>query len=427
MGEGREAVASFSARQLEVLTWWTPASPHRGRDALICHGAVRSGKTFCMGLSFVAWAMEEFDGRSFAICGKTRGGVERNILTPLLPRLEGLGFRCRHQRSRGVVDITRGRRRNRFWLFGGKDEGSAARIQGITLAGVLLDEAALMPRSFVEQALARCSVEGSRFWFNCNPEHPGHWFYREWILRAREKNALVLHFRMEDNPSLSPAMLERYRSLYSGPFYERYVLGRWTAPQGAVYPFFRRDLHVVERLPEGLGDWYISCDYGTVNPCSMGLWGRKGEIWYRAAEYYHDSRREGVQRTDEEYYEALEALAGGRELQGVVVDPSAASFLEYIRRRGRYRAIPAVNQVADGIRRVGRELRAGRLLISASCADAIREFGEYRWAQGKDRDQPVKEQDHAMDDIRYFVSTVACREEEGFWARSVSRKKESGI
>ncbi len=427
MSRGGEALAAFSPRQMEVLTWWTRPSPHRGRDALICHGAVRSGKTFCMGLSFVAWAMEEFDGRSFAICGKTRGGVERNILTPLLPRLESLGFRCRHQRSRGVVDITRGNRRNRFWIFGGSDEGSAARIQGITLAGVLLDEAALMPRSFVEQALARCSVEGSRFWFNCNPEHPGHWFYREWILRAREKNALVLHFRMEDNPALSPAMLERYRNLYSGPFYERYVLGRWVAPQGAVYPFFREEEHVVRRLPEGLSDWYISCDYGTVNPCSMGLWGRKDGIWYRAAEYYHDSRREGVQRTDEEYCDALEALAGDRPIRGVVVDPSAASFLECIRRRGKYRAIPAVNQVADGIRRVSRELRAGRLLIGDSCADAIREFGQYCWAQGRDSDQPVKEHDHAMDDIRYFVSTVVCREEEGFWARSVSRRRSEGI
>ena len=241
MSGSKGPLAPFSKKQLEVLTWWDQGSPHRDRDAVICHGAVRSGKTFCMGLSFVSWAMSAFDGQSFAICGKTRGGVERNLLTPLLPQLERLGFRCRHQKSRGAVDVTRGNRRNRFWLFGGRDEGAGALIQGVTLAGVLLDEAALMPRSFVEQAVARCSVEGSRFWFNCNPEHPGHWFYREWILGAEEKNALVLHFRMEDNPSLSPEMLARYRKLYAGPFYRRYVLGEWTAPAGAVYPFFRRE------------------------------------------------------------------------------------------------------------------------------------------------------------------------------------------
>ena len=122
------------------------------------------------------------------------------------------------------------------------------------MAGVLLDEAALMPRSFVEQAIARCSVEGSRLWFNCNPEHPGHWLYREWILGAKEKNALVLHFRMEDNPYLSPGMLERYRRLYTGPFYRRYVLGEWTAASGAVYPFFAPGEHIVQKLPEGLGE-----------------------------------------------------------------------------------------------------------------------------------------------------------------------------
>ena len=276
----------------------------------------------------------------------------------------------------------------------------------------------------MEQALARCSVEGSRFWFNCNPEHPGHWLYQEWILRAAEKNALVLHFRMEDNPTLSPAMLERYRRLYTGTFYRRYVLGEWTAAAGAVYPFFSLAEHTVPQPPEGLGDWYISCDYGTVNPCSMGLWGRRGAVWYRVAEYYHDSRRAGVQHTDEEYLAALEELAGGRPVRGVVVDPSAASFLECLRRRGRYRAIPAVNRVADGIRRVGGELRAGRLVICAGCRDAIREFGQYRWAQGKEKDQPVKEHDHAMDDIRYFVSTVACREDPGpgVWATSCSRR-----
>ena len=424
MPRRRNDLAAFSPKQLELLTWWTGWSPHRGKDAVICHGAVRSGKTFCMGLSFITWAMEGWDGQSFAICGKSRGGAERNLVDPLLPVLQRLGLSCRYQRGRGTLDVTWRGRRNRFWLFGGRDEGAAALIQGVTLAGVLLDEAALLPRSFVEQALARCSVEGSRFWFNCNPEHPGHWLYQEWILRAAEKNALVLHFRMEDNPTLSPAMLERYRRLYTGTFYRRYVLGEWTAAAGAVYPFFSLAEHTVPQPPEGLGDWYISCDYGTVNPCSMGLWGRRGAVWYRVAEYYHDSRRAGVQHTDEEYLAALEELAGGRPVRGVVVDPSAASFLECLRRRGRSRAIPAVNQVADGIRRVGGELRAGRLVICAGCRDAIREFGQYRWAQGKEKDQPVKEHDHAMDDIRYFVSTVACREDPGpgVWATSCPRR-----
>lgn len=157
--------------------------------------------------------------------------------------------------------------------------GSASLIQGVTLAGVLLDEVALMPRSFVEQALARCSVPGSRYWFCCNPEHPFHWFYREWIEKAREKNCLYLHFTMRDNPSLTPAIRRRYEGLYSGSFYRRFVLGEWCAPSGAVYPMFSPQTHVVERLPAGLTQWYLSCDYGTVNPCSHRAVGLLPRRW----------------------------------------------------------------------------------------------------------------------------------------------------
>ena len=139
----------------------------------------------------------------------------------------------------------------------------------MTLGGVLLDEVALMPRSFVEQALARCSLEGSRFWFNCNPEHPQHWFHEEWVLKAKEKNCLYLHFTMRDNPSLTPAILKRYETLYSGAFYERFVEGKWVAAQGLVYPMFGS--HLVAEPPQDCGSYYLSCDYGTVNPFSCGL------------------------------------------------------------------------------------------------------------------------------------------------------------
>lgn len=213
-----------------------------------------------------------------------------------------------------------GRRRNIFCLFGGGDEGAAARIQGVTLAGALLDEAVLMPRSFVEQCCARCSVQGARLWFSCNPEGPGHWFYQEWVQKAGERNALYLHFTMEDNPGLSPQVRERYRTMFQGTFYRRFVLGEWTAAAGLVYDFFSREM--VCEPPEGrAAEWYISCDYGTVNPTSMGLWGRWGEAWYRVEEFYYDSRREGRQKTDSEYADALEALADGRPIREVVGRP----------------------------------------------------------------------------------------------------------
>lgn len=319
-----------------------------------------------------------------------------------------------------MVEIEYSGRRNRFYLFGGKDEGSAALIQGMTLGGVLLDEVALMPRSFVEQALARCSLDGSKLWFNCNPDTPLHWFYEEWIKKSAEKNCLYLHFTMDDNPSLTPAIKRRYESLYSGAFYDRFVLGKWVAVQGLVYPFFSRSVHVAE--PEGIPSrYFISCDYGTVNPSSFGLWGEYGGRWYRLNEYYFDSRREGEQRTDEEHYAALEQLAGELNVEAVIADPSAASFLECIRRHGRFRAVPAKNDVIDGIRRVSDALKERRILFSQSCTDCLREFSLYRWDNTAARDAPRKEYDHAMDDVRYFVSTVLAHEEDGFFALAMSR------
>ncbi len=178
---GKSKYVTFSKKQLETLTWWHENSPHANFDAIICDGAVRSGKTMCMSISFVAWTFSEFDDTSFAICGKTITSLKRNVITTLLPMLREIGFDCNERLSQNLIEISSGSRKNRFYLFGGRDESSASLIQGMTLGGVLLDEVALMPRSFVEQALARCSISGSKFWFNCNPENPMHWFYKNWI------------------------------------------------------------------------------------------------------------------------------------------------------------------------------------------------------------------------------------------------------
>lgn len=410
---------TFSKKQLTVLNWWQ--DPKRSRfDAIICDGAVRSGKTSCMGISFVAWAMQSFAGSDFAICGKTITSVKRNLITPLLRDLKDLGFCVSEKASRNYFDVTFRRTTNRFYIFGGKDESSASLIQGMTLGGVLLDEVVLMPRSFVEQAIARCSKEGSKLWFNCNPDNPSHWFYTEWIKKAELKNALYIHFEMSDNPSLSKRVLKRYESLYSGAFYERYVLGRWTAVSGVVYPMFSPDVHIVKTAPE-CDRFAVSCDYGTVNPASFGLWGEHDGVWYRLSEYYYSSKTEGQMRTDEEHYQALEALCEGKKIEAVVCDPSAASFIECIRRHGRFKVLPAKNDVISGIRRVSDALRSVRIMFTPECKDSIREFSLYRWDERSGNDSVVKENDHAMDDIRYFVSEFIGREEDECFFASVSR------
>lgn len=407
---------------MKALCWWLPESPFSGCDAIICDGAVRSGKTLCMSVSFVTWAFSAFSGCSFALCGKTIASLRRNVVTVILPVLRELGFECTEKYSRNLIEISCGGITNRFYLFGGKDEGSAALIQGMTLAGVLLDEVTLMPRSFVEQALARCSVEGSKLWFNCNPEHPMHWFHEEWIKKHREKNCFYLHFTMKDNPSLTQSIIRRYEKLYSGAFYERFVLGRWVAAQGSVYPMFSQEKHVVTP-PDSFTKYYISCDYGTVNPSSFGLWGENGGVWYRIREYYFDSRAEGRQRTDSEHYDALCNLAEDLPVEAVIVDPSAASFMECIRREGRFRVIPAKNDVIDGIRRVSDCLKEGRIRFSPDCKATVKEFGLYRWEENCAKDSVRKENDHAMDDIRYFVSTVADGNDDGgFFALAAKRR-----
>lgn len=396
-------IKRFSPRQMQVLTWWCDTSPHRERDGILCDGAVRSGKTLCMSLSFALWAMRRFDGRQFAFCGKTILSVRRNLVAPLLPLLGELGFQVREQRSANSLELSLGGHTNTFALFGGLDEGSAALIQGATFAGLLLDEAALMPRSFVEQAIARCSVEGAKLWFNCNPEGPEHWFYKEWVQKARERNMLYLHFVMGDNPSLSQETLRRYEKRYSGSFYRRFVLGEWAVASGLVYDGFGEDC--IRSPPEDPEEFVISCDYGTRNPASFGLWGRVGKTWYRVKEYYYDSRLEGRQKTDSEYEADLCALAGGRKIRLVVVDPSAASFITLLRQRG-WRVKKARNEVLEGIRITAGLLRAGRIFIGPDCTDAIREFRQYCWADSGQKDQVKKEHDHAMDDIRYFAATV---------------------
>ncbi len=400
----------FSTKQLLVLNWWCRSSPFHDRNGIICDGAVRSGKTLCMSLSFVSWACCHFGDTSFALCGKTITSLRRNVITPLIPILKSLGFGVEEKLSQHLLLIRKGHAENRFYLFGGRDESSASLIQGMTLGGVLFDEVALMPRSFVEQALARCSLEQAKYWFNCNPEHPYHWFFKEWIQKAEGKNMLLLHFTMEDNPSLSPQVKSRYKSLYSGAFYERFIEGKWVAADGLVYPMFQPEKHI--KSASHFDRYYLSCDYGTVNPFSLGLWGRAADGWYRIREYYHSSRDTGRQLTDEEYYDALCELAGGLPITAVIIDPSAASFIETVRRHGAYTVIKADNDVLSGINRVCQALKNGEIFISPLCNDAIREFSIYRWDNGSRRDAPKKENDHAMDDIRYFVQTVLDREED---------------
>lgn len=390
----------ISPKQKKIL-----AFSYSRYDALICDGAVRSGKTSIMIWAFVDWAMREFNGQKFGICGKTVDSATKNIIIPFISMsLAKERYTMRWRRSDKLLEVRRGFTTNYFEVFGGKDEASFMLIQGRTLAGVLLDEVALMPESFVNQALARCSVAGARLWFSCNPDNPNHWFYKEWIQRREAHNALYLHFSMDDNPSLPEETKARYHSMYSGVFYERYVLGRWVLAEGLIYPMFGPNC-ITEETPES-GVYYISIDYGTLNPFSAGLWCVTDKEAVRIREYYYSGRDTQQSKTDEEYYTDLEQLAGELLIETVVIDPSAASFIETIRRHGRFSVRKAKNDVVNGIVTTSRYLKNGKIKIHSSCKDAIREFGLYRWDEKAKEDKPIKENDHALDEIRYFAETV---------------------
>lgn len=435
---------TFSRKQKQILTWWLPNSPVKDYDGIIADGAIRSGKTVCMSLSFVFWAMESFSGQNFAMCGKTIGSFRRNVLFWLKLMLKSRGYKVADHRADNLVEISRGDVTNYFYIFGGKDERSQDLIQGITLAGVFCDEVALMPESFVNQATGRCSVDGSKYWFNCNPDGPYHWFKVNWIDKAigylgkkkvtrlqedAEKNGeqpelkklLYVHFTMDDNLSLSEEIKARYRSMYTGVFFKRYIMGLWAMAEGIIYDMFDKDKHVVdtEALARAYKErtkrefWtseqYVGCDYGTQNPTAFLLWNKAADgRWYCRKEYYYSGRDKGRQKTDKEFSDDLTHWLSGEKIHAVVLDPAAASFKAQLEKDG-YKVKKAKNDVLDGIRFVATLLNRGSIFIDKSCDNLVKEFASYIWdvkAGERGEDKPVKEHDHALDALRYLAYTI---------------------
>lgn len=393
-------------KQLKIL-----AFPYSKYDALICDGAIRSGKTSLMTVAYVDWAMRCFNHRRFIILGKTVGSALRNVVEPYMQlSYARKRYKISYRRGDNRMIVRCGERENWFDVFGGKDESSYQLIQGFTAAGCFVDEVALCNQSAVNQALARCSVDGSKYWFNCNPDSPRHWFYTDWILGAERHNALHLHFQLRDNPSLTEHIIERYESQYTGVFRRRYIDGEWVLAEGLVYDM-PEDEYVGEPPRDESGDiphgeWYISIDYGITNPFAAILWLVTRDVAYAVDEYVFDSKATGRRLTDGQHYAGVEALAGNRPVQAIVIDPSATSFKEEIVAHDRFDYINANNDVVPGIAVTANMLRRGQIKVSPRCKGIIKEMGLYRWDEGKDRDAVIKENDHCMDSMRYIANSV---------------------
>ena len=263
-------------------------------------------------------------------------------------------------------------------------------------------------------------------WFNCNPESPMHWFLKNWIEKKDEKKMLHLHFTMDDNPSLSDIVRERYKTTYTGVFYQRFILGLWVMAQGAIYKdawsddlyFDKEQLDLIYKNPR-LYRRYISIDYGTVNPMAfLDIWDDGDTVWV-CREYYWNSRAEGGKEKDNSQYgdDLMDFIKfSDYAPTAVIVDPSAASFKIEMRNRG-LRAketvdtINADNSVIEGIRNVNKLLTRRKIRIyKDACPNLIKEMQSYAWdekaIQNGGKERPIKVNDHACDALRYYCQTI---------------------
>ena len=228
----------FSKQQQRLIHWWRPGLVSSENDFVIADGSIRSGKTIACIIGFLTWSQEMFEGESFILAGKTMGALKKNVVRPMLQILEAWGWPYTYIRSGTDARIEIGS--NVYYLYGANTEAAQDALQGLTAAGAYLDEAALFPRSFIDQAIGRCSVDGWKVWMNCNPEGPHAYIKEEFIDKATEKRVYRLHFVMDDNLTLSVDRKEAYRRAWSpgSVFYKRFILGLWVAADGLIYQQF---------------------------------------------------------------------------------------------------------------------------------------------------------------------------------------------
>ena len=344
------------------------------------------------------WLATMPQNQLYLMCGKSLTTLKRNCLIPLEAMFGQSNFSFSTSAKAAYLF---GRR---ILLEGANDARSEGKIRGLTLQGAYCDELTLFPKDFFVMLLSRLRVPGAKLIATTNPDSPQHWLKREYIDRMAELDMLTMRFLLEDNTTLDPQYVAAVKAEYTGVFYRRFILGEWCVAEGLIYPMFDKAVHV-KSLPHPQGEWYVSVDYGTLNAFSAGLWCYDGTTAYRVAEYYYSGREQKRQRTNTQYLQSIQQLTAGKSISAVIVDPSAASFIAELRQAG-FLVRKGKNDVVEGIRRTAAALEQGKLLFSPDCKNSFREFALYRWDESSSQDRPIKENDHAMDDIRYFVSTI---------------------
>ncbi|MFH9430246.1 PBSX family phage terminase large subunit [Streptomyces sp. NPDC017615] len=382
------------------------------------HGSVRSGKTIASLLAFVIAVATAGPSGLIIICGRSLQTIERNVLEPLQDAAL-FGPLARHVvHTRGSTTATiLGRT---VHLIGAADARAEGRLRGLTAQLAYVDEATLLPEGFWTQLLARLSVPGARLYATTNPDSPRHWLKVGYLDRAGELNLRAWHFKLADNPSLSPEYVADLAAEYVGLWRRRMIDGAWVVAEGAVYEMWDEDEHVVTDLP-AMRRYWVGVDYGTTNATSAILLGLGvDDRLYACAEWRYDSRTKHRQMTDAQYSAAIRQWlttwrhpaeqAPGVSPEWVFVDPSAASFSTQLWQDGLDNLARAVNDVRDGIRSVAAALAAGLLYVHESCEGLLSELPGYSWdpkATERGEDSPIKRDDHSTDALRYAVHSTA--------------------
>lgn len=399
----------LSPKQIQSIAW-----SKRARIALWT-GAVSSGKTIASLIALLGAVAEAPTTGLIMVVGRTLQTIERNIIDPLQSEeLFGDLAKFVHHTTGSATAKILGRT---VHLIGAFDARSEGRIRGATVSLAYVDEATLLPEAFWMMLLSRLRVRGARLLATTNPDGPGHWLRKNFILDAAAKKMIVFEFRLSDNPGLDPDYVEGLLAQYTGLWFRRFINGEWCLAEGSIYEQFDPERHVLRGpLPHLIALPAVGLDYGTTNPfaaCLLGVEGPNAETGRPARlvvarEYRHDPKKAGRQKTDAEYSKELRDWIGGDRPSVIAVDPSAASMKVQLYRDGVTNVKSGRNEVLDGIRLVGSLLATDRLVIHESCRALIEEMPGYSWDPDyaeKGEDRPVKLDDHSLDALRYACAT----------------------
>ena len=379
----------------------------------IWHGSVRSSKTVTSVVRWLDFVLTAPPGNLLMV-GRTERTLKRNILDALEDIVGDENYRFRQ--DQGEIRLF-GRK---VYLVGANDERSEEKIRGLTLVGVYQDEITTSPESFFVMLLSRLSEPDAKYFGTTNPDTPYHWLKRKFIDRESELDLRTFHFTLEDNRSLAPAYVESLKREYTGLWYDRYILGKWTVAEGAVYAMFNPDVHVVDEIPSEFVRTWVCIDYGTSCPTVFLYLGQTsdGTLWVADEWRYDPDEHQTLSLSDVQLCQHLQEFLRGRDPKFIFVDPSAASFIVQAHHDRIRRLVKADNAVVDGIRNVSSLLATNKLFIHRKCEGLIAEMEGYVWdsrAQLRGEDVPVKEKDHACDALRYGI-----RGTRAYWRKNVT-------